>query len=75
MNRQAANCSADATALGRQLAVIYEGATALAASCNDAHVANDARAAAATLLKAALQRPDDAAGRDGCPTADAPPGA
>jgi len=67
--------AADATALGRQLAVIYEGATALAASCNDPHVAGDARAAAATLLKAALQRPDDAAGRDSCPTADAPPGA
>jgi len=55
--------AADATALGRQLAVIYEGATALAASCNDPHVAGDARAAAATLLKAALHRPDDGHGQ------------
>ena len=47
---------ADATALARQLAVIYEGATALAASCNDPRVAHDARAAAATLLNAALQK-------------------
>jgi hypothetical protein len=47
-----------------QLAVIYEGATALAASCNDAHVADDARAAAATLLKAALQRPDGGRGQE-----------
>jgi len=54
---------ADATALGGQLAVIYEGATALAASCNDPHVADEARAAAATLLKAALQRPDDGHGQ------------
>jgi hypothetical protein len=54
---------ADAAALGSQLAVIYEGATALAASCNDPHVANDARAAVATLLKAALQRPDDSHGQ------------
>ena len=54
---------ADATALGRQLAVIYEGAAALAASCNDAHVADDARAAAATLLKAALHRPDGGGGQ------------
>jgi hypothetical protein len=43
--------------------VIYEGATALAASCNDPRVATDARAAAATLLKAALQRPDDGRGQ------------
>jgi AcrR family transcriptional regulator len=54
---------ADATALGRQLAVVYEGATALAASCNDAKVADDARAAAATLLEAALRRPDDSRGQ------------
>ena len=54
---------ADATVLGRQLAVIFEGATALAASCNDAHVADDARAAAATLLRAALERPGDGCGQ------------
>jgi hypothetical protein len=56
--------------------VICEGATALAASCNDPHVANDARAAAATLLKAALQRPDDGHGpgplSGGCRAAKAP---
>jgi AcrR family transcriptional regulator len=50
---------ADASAFGRQLAVIYEGANALAASCNDTHVVDDARAAAATLLKVALEQPDD----------------
>jgi hypothetical protein len=54
---------ADANTLGKQLAVIYEGATALAASCNDPHVAHDARAAAATLLQAALERPDDSHGQ------------
>jgi AcrR family transcriptional regulator len=59
--------AADATALGRQLAVIYEGATALAASRNDPHVADDARAAAATLLTAALQRPDDGHGQGPLP--------
>ena len=54
---------ADASALARQLAVLHEGAAALAASCNDAHVADDARAAAATLLSAALERPDDGRGQ------------
>jgi hypothetical protein len=49
----------DATALGKQLAVTYEGATTLVASCNDPRVADDAHAAAAILLKAARQRPDD----------------
>jgi AcrR family transcriptional regulator len=44
----------EASAFARQLAVIYEGANALAASCNDPHVVEDARAAAAALLKAAL---------------------
>jgi AcrR family transcriptional regulator len=44
----------EAGAFARQLAVIYEGANALAASCNDPHVVEDARAAAAALLKAAL---------------------
>ena len=58
---------ADATALGRQLAVIYEGATSLAASCNDPRVAGDARATAATLLNAALQRPDDGQGQGPLP--------
>ena len=43
--------------------MIYEGATALAASCNDPRVATDARVAAATPLKAALQRPDDGRGQ------------
>lgn len=50
---------ADAAALGRQLAVLYEGAMALAASRNDPHVADDARAAATILLKAALDHPKD----------------
>jgi AcrR family transcriptional regulator len=46
--------AADPQALGRQLAVIYEGANALAASCNDTRVIADARRAAATLVQAAL---------------------
>ena len=46
--------AADPAALARQLAVIYEGATALAASCNDPGIAADARAAAAALLTATL---------------------
>lgn len=46
----------DASALGRQLGVLYEGAMALAASTNDLHVIADARAAAATLIKSALER-------------------
>jgi AcrR family transcriptional regulator len=41
--------------LGRQLAVLYEGATALSTSCNDTSVIADARHAAATLIDAALQ--------------------
>ncbi|MER5934193.1 helix-turn-helix domain-containing protein [Streptomyces sp. NPDC002054] len=44
----------DPETLGRQLAVIFEGANALAASCNDPHVFADARQAAKTLLDAAL---------------------
>lgn len=46
--------AADPTSLGRQLAVIYEGAAALSASCNDALVIDDARHAAATVIRAAL---------------------
>lgn len=49
---------ADANAFGRQLAVIYEGAMALAASRNDPHILDDARAAATVVLKAALERPE-----------------
>lgn len=40
--------------LGRQLAVIFEGANALAASCNDTEAFTDARRAAKTLLDVAL---------------------
>ncbi|MEV6398495.1 TetR/AcrR family transcriptional regulator [Streptomyces sp. NPDC051907] len=46
--------AADPEALGRQLAVIFEGANALAASCNDAEAFTDARRAAKTLLDSAL---------------------
>ncbi|MFB6808492.1 TetR/AcrR family transcriptional regulator [Streptomyces sp. NPDC056387] len=46
--------AADPDALGRQLAVLFEGANALAASCNDIQVFTDARQAARTLLDAAL---------------------
>jgi len=44
---------ADADAFARQLAVIYEGANALAATCNDPRFVDDARTAAAVLLNAA----------------------
>lgn len=44
--------AADAQRLGRQLAVIYEGAAALSTSCDDAQVI-----AAATLVQAALGSP------------------
>ncbi|MEU9291962.1 TetR/AcrR family transcriptional regulator [Streptomyces sp. NPDC048275] len=40
--------------LGRQLAVIFEGANALAASCDDTEAFTDARRAAKTLLDVAL---------------------
>jgi AcrR family transcriptional regulator len=43
----------DAESVGRQLAVLYEGATALATSCDDLRVIEDARSAAATLVDAA----------------------
>jgi AcrR family transcriptional regulator len=46
--------AADPESLGRQLAVIFEGANALAASSNDAEVFTDARRAAKTLLDTAL---------------------
>ena len=44
----------DPESLGRQLAVLYEGANALAASTNDAAAFKDARHAAKTLLDVAL---------------------
>ncbi|WBB69322.1 TetR/AcrR family transcriptional regulator [Micromonospora sp. WMMD812] len=47
--------AADPDGLARQLAVIFEGAAAYAASCNDPQVAADARAAAATVIQAALR--------------------
>src|SRR6266508_2722535 len=56
--RVAAAAEAGATdpeGLGRQLAVIFEGANALAASCNDADVFTDAQRAAKTLLDVALR--------------------
>ncbi|GAA0659740.1 TetR/AcrR family transcriptional regulator [Kitasatospora atroaurantiaca] len=46
--------AADPESLGRQIAVIFEGANALAASCNDAQVFTDARRAAEILLDVAL---------------------
>jgi len=44
----------DPEVLGGQLAVLFEGANALAASCNDMDVYADARRAAKTLLNVAL---------------------
>ena len=44
--------------LGRQLAVLFEGANALAASCNDTEAFTDAQRAAGTLLDVALTRAD-----------------
>ncbi len=44
----------DPESLGRQLAVLFEGATAMATSLNDTAPAVHARAAAATLIDAAL---------------------
>src|SRR2546429_547084 len=46
--------AADPESLGRQLAVIFEGANALAASSNDTEAFTDARRAAKTLLDVAL---------------------
>ncbi|MCX4908820.1 TetR/AcrR family transcriptional regulator [Streptomyces sp. NBC_00878] len=48
--------AADPEALGRQLAVLFEGANALAASCDDAEAFTDARHAAEALLDLALAR-------------------
>jgi AcrR family transcriptional regulator len=48
--------AADPQSLGRQLAVLYEGANALAASCNDNTVFADARHAAQALVDAAVGR-------------------
>ena len=48
--------AADPQSLGRQLAVLYEGANALAASCNDNTVFADARHAAQALIDAAVGR-------------------
>ena len=48
--------AADPHSLGRQLAVLYEGANALAASRNDNTVFADARRAAQTLIDAAISR-------------------
>ena len=53
----AAAGATDSHNLGRQLAVVFEGALALSTSCNDTHVIADARRAAATLIDAALQPP------------------
>ena len=46
--------AADPDGLGRQLAVLYEGATALATSCDDIRPVSDAKTAAAALVQAAL---------------------
>ncbi|MCV7167896.1 TetR/AcrR family transcriptional regulator [Mycobacterium stomatepiae] len=46
--------AADPHSLGQQLAVLFEGATALATSLNDTAPAVHARAAAATLIDASL---------------------
>jgi AcrR family transcriptional regulator len=46
----------DADRLARQITVVFEGANALAATCNDLRVIDDAQAAAATLIEAALGR-------------------
>ena len=45
----------DPDGLARQLAVVYEGANALAATCNNTRVIDDARAAARTLIRSALE--------------------
>jgi len=45
----------DPRALGRQLAVLFEGATALATSLNDPSPVKDARGAAAALIDAATR--------------------
>jgi len=47
----------DPVGLGRQLAVVFEGAAALSASSNDTQVVPDARRAAETLIQVALTGP------------------
>ncbi len=47
--------AADPHLLGQQLAVLFEGATAMATSLNDTAPVVHARAAAATLIEAALR--------------------
>jgi hypothetical protein len=46
--------AAKPSALGRQFALIFEGANALAASCDDPEVFTDAQRAAKSLLDLAL---------------------
>jgi AcrR family transcriptional regulator len=55
--------AADPESLGRQLAVIYEGAHALAASCNDSRAFTDAQHAAAVVIKVALESARERPGR------------
>ncbi|MEB4209814.1 hypothetical protein [Mycobacterium sp. 94-17] len=47
--------AADPQLLGRQLAVLFEGATAMATSLNDTAPAVHARAAAVTLIETAMR--------------------
>jgi hypothetical protein len=55
--------AADPHLLGQQLAVLFEGATAMATSLNDTAPVAHARAAAATLIDAALAAPDHSGSR------------
>lgn len=55
--------AADAHLLGHQLAVLFEGANAMATSLNDTAPVVNARAAAATLIDAALAASDRSSGR------------
>jgi AcrR family transcriptional regulator len=48
--------ASDPERLGRQLAVLFEGAMALSTSCDDRRVVSDARSAAAALIDADLAR-------------------
>lgn len=48
--------ASDPERLGRQLAVLFEGAAALSTSCDDMRVASDARDAATALIDAGLVR-------------------
>ena len=51
--------NSDPTSLGRQLAVVYEGAAALSASSNTTQPLPDARRAAETLIQAAQTGPNE----------------